>query len=112
MKTKTEEARRLAERFHEAYERLAPQYGYTTRPETRKFDPESSNGKLMIAVIRDLGIDTLADQGEDQCMTCLGADGKAPAHVTSETVDCPDCGRTIQARSGAIDLAEIVKEKP
>lgn len=36
--------------FHETYERLAPQYGYETRTETRKFDPNSPNGTLMIAV--------------------------------------------------------------
>ena len=40
----------LAQRFHTEYERLAPSFGYETRPETRVFDPESPNGKLMIAV--------------------------------------------------------------
>jgi hypothetical protein len=46
-----------ARRFHEAYERLAPTFGYTTRPETREFDPESSNGKLMTAVCREVLVD-------------------------------------------------------
>jgi hypothetical protein len=40
----------LAKMFHEQYERLASRYGYETRDETKIFDPESSNGKLMIAV--------------------------------------------------------------
>lgn len=40
----------LAKMFHDYYEDLAPKYGYKTRPETRVFDPESANGKLMIAV--------------------------------------------------------------
>jgi len=40
----------LAGLFHETYERLAPSFGYTTRPETREFDPDSPNGRLMIAV--------------------------------------------------------------
>jgi len=44
----------LARRFHEAYERLAPSFGYETRKETRAFDPESANGKLMIAVCAEL----------------------------------------------------------
>ena len=44
----------LAERFHEAYERLAPDHGYETRVETRVFDPETMNGKLMIAVCTEL----------------------------------------------------------
>jgi hypothetical protein len=39
----------LATLFHETYERLAPEYGYETRPETRQFDANSKNGKLMIA---------------------------------------------------------------
>ncbi len=40
----------IAELFHETYERLAPDFGYLTRDETKVFDPESKNGKLMIAV--------------------------------------------------------------
>ena len=44
----------LAKAFHDEYERLAPQFGYETRPETRKFYEESANGKLMIAVCERL----------------------------------------------------------
>lgn len=44
----------LALRFHEVYERLAPSFGYETRTETRVFDPESKNGKLMVAVCAEL----------------------------------------------------------
>lgn len=44
----------LARRFHETYERLAPSFGYETRTETREFDPESANGRLMIAVCAEL----------------------------------------------------------
>lgn len=40
----------LAIFFHETYERLAPSYGYETRKDTRAFDSESANGRLMIAV--------------------------------------------------------------
>lgn len=40
----------LARRFHELYERLAPEFGYETRPDTKRFNPESANGRLMIAV--------------------------------------------------------------
>lgn len=40
----------LARFFHDTYEMLAPVFGYETRPDTKKFDPESKNGKLMIAV--------------------------------------------------------------
>jgi hypothetical protein len=44
----------LARKFHEAYERLAQQFGYETRLETRIFDPDSPNGRLMIAVCSEL----------------------------------------------------------
>lgn len=40
----------LAILFHNTYERLAPNYGYETREETKRFDENSPNGKLMIAV--------------------------------------------------------------
>jgi hypothetical protein len=40
----------VARLFHDTYERLAPEFGYETRPDTKDFDPESPNGKLMIAV--------------------------------------------------------------
>jgi len=41
------EAYRLAKRFHEFYEQSAPFFGYETKQETKEFDPESSNGRLM-----------------------------------------------------------------
>ena len=44
----------LARRFHDTYERLAPHYGYTTRTDTREFDPDSSNGRLMAAVCSEV----------------------------------------------------------
>ncbi len=47
-------ALQLATEFHEAYERLAPYFGYETRPETRTFSPSSANGQLMIAVCQTL----------------------------------------------------------
>lgn len=48
------DAEALARRFHETYERLAPQYGYTTREETREWDPHSPNGRLMIATCKEV----------------------------------------------------------
>jgi hypothetical protein len=44
----------MAMLFHRIYERLAPEFGYETRVETRTFDPDSPNGKLMIAVCREI----------------------------------------------------------
>lgn len=48
--TGEDRALQLAVFFHDTYERLAPSFGYETRKETRKFDPTTPNGKLMIAV--------------------------------------------------------------
>lgn len=48
----------LAIMFHDEYERLAPTFGYKTRAETRQFDAESANEKLMIAVCAQI-LDTL-----------------------------------------------------
>lgn len=44
----------IAKRFHNLYESLAPQYGYVTRADTKVFDPDSPNGKLMIEVCRQM----------------------------------------------------------
>jgi len=52
----TEHVHEWAKRFHDEYERLAPEYGYITREDTKQFDPASPNGKLMMAVIESLGI--------------------------------------------------------
>lgn len=47
-------ALKLAKKFHETYERLAPSFGYETRPETKIFDPTSDNGLLMQAVCKEI----------------------------------------------------------
>ena len=47
-------AHSLAIRFHDTYERLAPEFGYETRPDTKQFDPDPPNGRLMIAVCGEL----------------------------------------------------------
>lgn len=46
-----------ARRFHEAYEEFAPHFGYTTREDTRQWDPNSANAALMIAVVRNVLIE-------------------------------------------------------
>ena len=48
------EVEKLAEFFHNTYEKLAPIYGYETRKDTKIFDKNSKNGRLMIAVINEL----------------------------------------------------------
>lgn len=48
------EAEEFARKFHDRYEDLAPYFGYETREDTREFDPNSPNGKLMISVCSDM----------------------------------------------------------
>lgn len=57
----TDRAELIARKFHEVYERLAPSFGYETRQETRRFDPTTPNGRLMIAVCGELAAMLAAD---------------------------------------------------
>jgi len=45
---------KLAVLFHDTYERLAPDYGYETKEDTRVFKAHTPNGKLMVAVCREI----------------------------------------------------------
>jgi NTP pyrophosphatase (non-canonical NTP hydrolase) len=51
----------VARFFHDAYERMAPQFGYETRPDTKAFDPDSANGQLMQAVCREVVTPLIAE---------------------------------------------------
>lgn len=55
----------IAKMFHDTYERLAPEFGYETREDTKEFDPESANGKLMIAVVDEV----ISILSEDKTLT-------------------------------------------
>jgi len=44
------EAYKWAREFHNLYEHKAPLFGYETKQETREFNPESPNGRLMAYV--------------------------------------------------------------
>jgi len=56
----------LACSFHEIYESLAPKFGYETNPNTRKFNADSPNGRLMIAVC-DKILDKLQSLLDSNC---------------------------------------------
>lgn len=61
----------IARKFHKVYEKLAPEFGYTTRPETREFDENSSNGKLMIAVCKEVVLEELDKAREEVLLELL-----------------------------------------
>lgn len=53
-KQETPEEVELAILFHNTYEKLAPSFGYETREDTKSFDITTPNGKLMIAVCKEI----------------------------------------------------------
>jgi len=65
-------AERIAQKFHEVYERLAPQFGYVTRKESAKpwAEVPENNRNLMIAVCEELGREAYA--GEAKPETVIG----------------------------------------
>jgi hypothetical protein len=67
----------LAQLFHNVYEELAPSFGYETRQETKIFDKNSNNGKLMIATIKKIK-ETLFTEEQVRFIICksflLGVD--------------------------------------
>ena len=69
----------IATAFHEAYERLAPRYGYETRPESRKpfSDLPNELKLLMVAVVREV-----------RTLLAPAVDERA---ASSEPEMCPNC---------------------
>ena len=56
-----EEIKKFTETFHNTYEMLAPQFGYETRKDTKQFDFDSPNGKLMYATIERIMLPILKE---------------------------------------------------
>lgn len=49
-----EEILEITKKFHDTYEKLSKEYNYETKKETRVFDINSSNGKLMYATVNEI----------------------------------------------------------
>ena len=62
MKDKRVEAEALAKRFHDMYEQLAPVFYYETKKDTRIFNKNNPNGKLMIEVCFNLLREGISNQ--------------------------------------------------
>ena len=88
--------------FHDTYERLAPSFGYETRKDTKKFDPTTSNGQLMIAVCKEYA---------HPLETELAADNARLRGLMQEFVDKVDSGRARSIDSYTKFRAELNKEK-
>lgn len=61
--------RDLAEAFHDAYERLAPEFGYEPRPENKNFNPDSPNGYLLVktcrVILEEMGVPVAPHKGQE-----------------------------------------------
>ena len=44
----------ITKEFHDTYEKLASEYTYETREDTKVFDINSNNGKLMYATVNEI----------------------------------------------------------
>ena len=75
-----------AKQFHDLYERYAPDFGYETRKDTKQFDPETPNGRLMTKVCNEVISQALQKRDEvwqkyvmltlEKCVTAKSEDGK------------------------------------
>lgn len=94
-------ARQLAELFHDRYEKLAPEFGWMTRMETRTFDPNSTNGRLMIAVC-------------DEILTSFDRQDAADLQVELETerMRLAGCGVAALADTPKTVAERLTRESP
>lgn len=44
----------ITKKFHDTYEKLASEYAYKTREDTKVFDINSNNGELMYATVNEI----------------------------------------------------------
>ena len=84
----------LAKLFHDTYERLAPSFGYQTRPDSAKpwANVPEPNKSLMIAVAAEVlaavraeqaeSVNACADYRPDANGECLNCDEPIWAHIT------------------------------
>jgi hypothetical protein len=80
------EYEKLARKFHDTYERLAPQFGYATREDTKAFDPTTPNGLLMMAVVKEMN----ADERQIRRILCAAIAGPRAYMDDGEASDCSE----------------------
>jgi len=122
-KTKELDWEKVAFLFHNTYEGLATKFGYETRKDTKEFDPESNNGKLMIATCKAVISKTIQQQRKDLIKEIEGikrlpnmAQNQNGNEYCSacgcpwDNIDnyCPDCATHNQA---LVDIIKILEKK-
>lgn len=97
----------LARKFHDTYERLAPDYGYETRDDTKEFDPTSPNGQLMIAVCGEVAGQLEAER--DELIAALTQQRDEARDLLKKIADqgCSGCGC---ANDFSDEIDDLLKE--
>jgi len=89
---------KVARKGHDIYERLAPDYGYKTREDTKDFDPESPNGRLMIAVYGELINMILDEVKEDADNRLLNAFQLVKNGIKISTLKFPEFKKLMETK--------------
>ncbi|MCB8988100.1 MAG: hypothetical protein H6661_10175 [Ardenticatenaceae bacterium] len=104
------DAERLARIFHQTYERLAPQFGYETRQETREFDPESPNGRLMTAVCGEILAQLVPAAKHHALAEAVGQQADTLDNLLAATLlPMPPAFHLAQVRDGVNDVSAQLK---
>ena len=64
----------ITKKFHDMYEKLASEYTYETREDTKVFDINSNNGKLMYATVNEIVSSILKENQELKKQYCERTD--------------------------------------
>ena len=64
----------ITKKFHDMYEKLASEYTYKTREDTKVFDINSNNGKLMYATVNEIVSPILKENQELKKQYCERTD--------------------------------------
>ena len=99
------DAANIARLFHDTYERLAPSFGYETRADTKAFDPESANGRLMIAVCDEVADTIRLAAGQRMKERCAEV---AEEHIPERDGSMAD----LSAKVTATGIAQAIRALP
>ncbi|MCK5602035.1 hypothetical protein KAR91_09205 [Candidatus Pacearchaeota archaeon] len=105
----------IAQAFHDKYEHFAPSFGYVTREETREFDADSPNGRLMMAVCEAVvgpiisENKRLTDIGERYCKQ-VTSDGEEIERLEDENKRLAD-GIILESDERTRNLEKITAKK-
>ena len=92
----------ITKKFHDTYEKLSSEYSYETREDTKAFDVNSNNGKLMYATVNEIVSPILKENKKQKEVI-----NKVINYIVKETKSMPTNGCKIRL----IEILDILKEK-